>query len=209
MAYILGDGDADVIHASTHGMMSRNDLDFFRDRIDRTVRTAGSFASRYLQRAKDALDNFDFTSIRDRVENMRDRFGKRWDEDRILPLVDLGDFQNAKPMNRAIVMAHPRYRKLWYEGRVDGYDGLYLDDERDSIGREHDMYRKIYNGSYAESVEGEDTFVTYLGIADEKTGVEDFTQTQKETARDNHITLDELLNRGKQDPGSPTCKTLG
>lgn len=208
MAYILSDGDADVIHATTHGMMSRNDLDFFRDRIERTVRSAGSFASRYLQRAKDALDNFDFTSIRDRVEGMRDRFGKRWDEDRILPLVDLGDFQNAKSRNREIVMAFPRYRKLWYDGRADGYDGLYVDEERNSIGREHETYREIYNGSYAESAEGEDTFVTYLGVADERTGVERFSQTEKDHARDTHITLDELLNRGKQDPGSPTRKTL-
>jgi hypothetical protein len=207
MAYIVSDGDADVIHASTHGMMSRNDLEFFRDRLDKVTRTAGNFASRYLSRAKEALDNFDFSSIRDRVEGMRSRFGKRWDEDRILPLVDLSDFQDAKPMNRAIVMAFPRYRKLWYEGRVDGYDGLYEDDERDSIGREHDMYREIYNGAYVEGEEGEDTFVTYLGVVDEY-GDAKFNIVEKDDARCTHRTLAEILDRGKQDPGSPTRKTL-
>ncbi len=207
MAYIVTDGDADVIHSSTHGMMSRRDLEFFRDRVENTVRSAGSFASRYLQRAKDALDNFDFSGIRDRVEGMRNRFGKRWDEDRILPLVDLSDFQDAKPRNRAIVMAHPRYRKLWYEGRADGYDGLYLDDERDSIGRDHDMYREIYNGAHVEGEEGEDTFVTYMGVVNEY-GDAEFNQDQKDSARDTHRTLDEILNRGRQDPGSPTRKTL-
>lgn len=207
MAYIVSDGDADVIHASTHGMMSRNDLEFFRDRVDKVARSAGNFASRYLNRAKEALDNFDFSSIRDRVEGMRNRFGRRWDEDRILPLVDLGDFQDAKPMNRAVVMAFPRYRKLWYEGRADGYDGLYEDDERDSIGREHDMYREIYNGVYVEGEEGEDTFVTYLGVVDEY-GDAKFNIVEKDDARWTHRTLEEILNRGKQDPGSPTRKTL-
>lgn len=207
MAYILTDGDADVIHSSTHGMMSRRDLEFFRDRLDSTVRSAGSFASRYLQRAKDALDSFDFNGIRDRVEGMRNRFGKRWDEDRILPLVDLSDFQDAKPRNRAIVMAHPRYRKLWYEGRADGYDGLYVDDEKDSIGREHDMYREIYNGTHVEGEEGEDTFVTYFGVVNEY-GEAEFNKDQKDFAQDTHRTLDEILNRGRQDPGSPTRKTL-
>lgn len=207
MAYIVSDGDADVIHASTHGMMSRNDLEFFRDRVDKVARSAGNFASRYLNRAKEALDNFDFSSIRDRVEGMRNRFGRRWDEDRILPLVDLGDFQNAKPMNRAVVMAFPRYRKLWYEGRADGYDGLYEDDERNSIGRDHDMYREIYNGSHVEGEEGEDTFVTYFGVVDEY-GDAKFNIVEKDDARWTHRTLDEILNRGKQDPGSPTRKTL-
>lgn len=207
MAYIVSDGDADVIHSSTHGMMSRRDLEFFRDRVDQTMRNAGTYASRYLQRAKDVLDNFDFSGIRDRVEGMRNRFGKRWDEDRILPLVDLSDFQDAKPRNRAIVMAHPRYRKLWYEGRADGYDGLYLDDERDSIGREHDMYREIYNGSHVEGEEGEDTFVTYMGVVNEY-GEAEFNKDQKDIAQDTHRTLDEILNRGRQDPCSPTRKTL-
>ncbi|MNQ02267.1 hypothetical protein D3C85_149360 [compost metagenome] len=207
MAYIVSDGDADVIHASTHGMMSRADLEFFRDRIDKVSRAAGNFASRYLGRAKDALDNFDFSSIRDRVEGMRSRFGKRWDEDRILPLVDLGDFQNAKPKMRAIVMSNPRYRALWYKGQADGYDGLYEDDERDSIGREHDMYREIYNGSHVEGEEGEDTFVTYLGVVDEY-GDAKFNISEKDDARDTHRTLEEILNRGKQDPGSLVRKTL-
>lgn len=207
MAYIVSDGDADVIHASTHGMMSRNDLEFFRDRLDKVARSAGNFASRYLGRAKEALDNFDFSSIRDRVEGMRSRFGKRWDEDRILPLVDLSDFQNAKPRMRAIVMAHPRYRALWYKGQADGYDGLYEDDERNSIGREHDLYREIWNGVHVEGEEGEDTFVTYLGVMDEY-GDAKFNQNEKDDSRDTHRTLDEILNRGKQDPGSLVRKTL-
>lgn len=207
MAYIVSDGDADVIHASTHGMMSRADLEFFRDRVDRVARSAGNFASRYLTRAKEALDNFDFSSIRDRVEGMRDRFGRRWDEDRILPLVNLADFQNAKPRNRAVVMSNPRYRALWYKGQADGYDGLYEDDERDSIGREHDMYREIMNGAYVEGEEGEDTFVSYLGVVDEH-GDAKFNQNEKDTARDIYRTLEEILDRGKQDPGSLVRKTL-
>jgi hypothetical protein len=188
-------------------MMSRADLEFFRDRVDRVARSAGNFASRYLTRAKEALDNFDFSSIRDRVEGMRDRFGRRWDEDRILPLVNLADFQNAKPRNRAVVMSNPRYRALWYKGQADGYDGLYEDDERDSIGREHDMYREIMNGAHVEGEEGEDTFVTYLGVVDEH-GDAKFNQNEKDTARDIYRTLEEILDRGKQDPGSLVRKTL-
>lgn len=207
MAYIVSDGDADVIHASTHGMMSRNDLEFFRDRLDRTVRSAGSFASRYLTRAKEALDNFDFSSIRDRVEGMRSRFGSRWDEDRIVPFVNLEDFRNAKPRMRSIVMAHPRYRTLWYQGRADGYDGLYVDDEANSIGREHDLYREIYNGSCLDSVEDEDQFVTYLGVIDEH-GDANMMSGEKWDSRDTHEVLDEILDRGKLDPCSLVNKTL-
>ncbi|MNL56276.1 hypothetical protein D3C87_1797570 [compost metagenome] len=69
------------------------------------------------------------------------------------------------------------------------------------------MYREIYNGSHVEGEEGEDTFVTYLGVVDEY-GDAKFNISEKDDARDTHRTLEEILNRGKQDPGSLVRKTL-
>lgn len=205
MAFILTDGDPDVVHAQTHGLMSRKNLEFFKDRMARA--TSHGFVSKYMQRAKDALDAFDFTSIRDRSENVRRRFERAQEDDFIGGIVDLSDFQNAKPRNRAIIMANPRYRRLWYSGMADGFDGLYLDDEHNSVGRDHDLYREIYNGSYVETDDGDGGFVTYLGVVNQY-GDAEMSYVDKLESRAIHLTLEEILNRGKQDPGSPTCKTL-
>lgn len=201
------DDDADLIRTSSHGMMSREDLRFFRDRMDTAIRSAGAGASEYLRSAYDNLASFNLDRLRDRVEAMRDRFTKRWDEDRVCRLPSISDFQNAKPSNRRYIMAIPRLRALWQAGRCDGFDGLYDDEEPGAIGRNHTPYREMMNGSYVEENEDEDTFVTYFGVEDDE-GEQPLTGARRQDLRVNMRTMEEILNRGTQDPTSVKRKTL-
>lgn len=207
MAFMVDTDDGDVIHATTHGLMSRSDLGFLRDRMDTAVRTASGTARRYLEAARDKLASFDLGRMRDVVEGMRDRFGKRWDHDRVAPLLSLVDIQNAKPTMRRYMMAEPRVRQLWYQGRCDGYGELYQDDEPGAIGRTHSVYREVMNGSYVENEEGEDQFVTYLGVVDEH-GDSELTMIGRQMVRRSWAELREILDRGGQDPTSPLRKNL-
>lgn len=201
------DDDADLIRTSSHGMMSNDDLRFFRDRMDTAMRAAGSGASDYLRSAYDNLRSFNLDRLRDRVEAVRDKFTKRWDEDRVTRLSDVVDFQNAKPTNRRYIMAIPRLRKLWQEGRADGYGGAYDDEEPGAIGRNHTPYREMMNGVYVEGKDGEDTFVTYLGV-DDADGEQVLSGQRRQDCRVNIETMAEILDRGKRDPSSKTGKTL-
>lgn len=207
MAYIVRDGDDDVIHATTHGIMSRGDLSFLKDRVDDAMRTAGGVASKYLSKARDSLAKFDFGLLRDSVEGMRERFGKRWDEDRIQYLTDLSSFQHAKPTNRRIIMAHPRTRLLYQQGRLDGYDGLYEDEEPGAIGRTHTPYREIMHGAFIDNDEGEDHFVNMMGQEDEN-GETTVSAQNRHASRHNWASQDDMLDHGKQDFTSPERKTL-
>lgn len=207
MAYLVTNVDDDLIHATTHGIMSRDDLEFLRERVDQAQRSASGFVRKYLDVAKDSLARFDFGRLKDRVESMRDRFGRRWDEDRVLSIVDLSGAQNAKPTMRRYIMAMPRVRQLWYQDRLDGYSGLYEDDCPGAIGRDHDTYREVMNGSYVEGEEGEDTFVTYLGVVDDH-GDSNLTHLQREAVRRTWNEISAMLDRGGQDPTSPLRKTL-
>lgn len=205
MAYLLSQADNDVIHATTHGLISREDLGFLRDRMSSTVRTMGSFASKYLSEARDKLEKFDLGRLMDRVEIMRDRFGRRWDEDRILEIVDLSGFQNAKPTMRKYIMAEPRTRRLYHQGRLDGFGNMYVDDAPDCVGREHTAYREVMQGAFVGDEE-EDRFITYLGLETEEG--QPLSHTERVAIRRTWVEQRELLNRGKQDPTSPLRKTL-
>lgn len=207
MAYLVSTDDDDVIHATTHGIMSRGDLSFLRERIDSAVRSASGVAARYLNAARDSLARFDFSRLRDNVESMRDRFGRRWDEDRILPLTDLPSLQHAKPTMRQYVMAEPRTRQLYYQNRLDGYGDLYEDDDVGAIGRAHSTYREVMNGSYVDEVEDEDRFVTYLDALDEY-GETTLSKTKRDAIRRTWEVQRELLDKGKQDFTSTLRKTL-
>lgn len=205
MAYLLSQDDSDVIHATTHGMINREDLGFLRERMSATMRTVGSFASKYLTEARDKLEAFDLGRLRDRVEVMRDRFGKRWDEDRILEVVDLSGFQNAKPTMRKYIMAEPRTRRLYHQGRLDGYGSLYVDDAPDCVGREHTAYREVMQGAFVGDEE-EDRFVTYMGLETEEG--QPLSHVEREAIRRTWAEQRALLDRGTQDPTSPLRKTL-
>jgi len=205
MAYLLSQADNDVIHATTHGLINNDDLGFLRERMSSTMRTMGNFASKYLNEAREKLEKFDLGRLRDRVEVMRDRFGRRWDEDRILEVVDLGGFQNAKPTMRKYIMAEPRTRRLYHQGRLDGYGSLYQDDEPDCVGREHTAYREVMQGASVGDEE-EDRFVTYLGLETEEG--HPLSHVERTAVRRTWAEQKAILDRGKQDPTSPLRKTL-
>lgn len=207
MAFLVEVDNEDVIHATTHGIISRSDLSFLRERMDTSFRTATGNARRYLEVARDKLASFDFGKLRDSVEGMRDRFGKRWDQDRVAFLPGLVDLRNAKPTMRNYIMADTRIRLLYQQGRCEGYGDGYVDDEVGAIGRDHSTYREVMNGSYSEGSEGEDTFVTYLGIVDEH-GDSNLSHDGKQLIRRTWAELRAILDMGVFDPTSAKGKTL-
>lgn len=208
MAYIVS-ADDDVIHAATHGIMDRDDLSFLRDRMDSAMQSAGSYASSFLKAASEKLANFDLGRLRDRVSGLRDKFGKRWDEDRIVLLDTRIALRNAKQKMRPYVMAEPRTRLLWQQGRLEGYGDLYDDDEHGMIGRDHTAYREVMNGAYvSQDIPDEDHYVTYLLVQDEH-GDEPMSFTEKETTRHGTWAAQRgFLDEGTADPLSPIGNTM-
>lgn len=206
MAYLMDTDDRDVIHAATHGMLSRNDLNFLRDRMTRVMARAGSGASDYLTKASEKLMSFNLGAMRDKVESFRDRFEVSWKDDRIVSMFNMRDVQQAKRKNRRYIMADPRIKRLYEEGRIDGYGKLYTNEEPGQYGRDNDAYREYMQGAH-EHVDGEDRFTTYLELVDEDaTGPLRFEE--RIIVRDNISTVHEMLDAGKQDPTSPLKKTL-
>lgn len=207
MAYLMETDDDDVIHATTHGIMSREDLSFLRERMDHAVKTAGSYASSFLSAASEKLSNFNLGKLRDKVEGMRERFGKRFDDDVVSFLSSVGEFQQAKQRNKRYIMAAPRVRSLFQQGRLEGFGDNYFDEDPGVVGRDHTPYREVMNGSFDEECVDEDRFVTYLEVVDEH-GDEPLGLEGRVAVRRSWKELYEILDRGQQDPTSPLKKTL-
>jgi hypothetical protein len=206
MAYLMDTDDRDVIHAATHGMLSRNDLNFLRERMGRVMSRAGAGASEYLTKASERLSNFNLGKLRDKVDAFRDRFDTSWKEDRIVEMMDIGQMQQAKPTMRRYVMADPRIQRLFESGRTDGYGKLYTAEEPGCYGRDNQAYREYMNGAHDE-VDGEDRWTTYLEIRDED-GDEPLKFEEKVAIRNSIENIHAEFDRGKQDPLSPVKKTL-
>lgn len=206
MAYLIDSSTDDrTLHASMHGLMSRVDFDYFRDQARNAYSNLGSFASSYIDRTRELFDNFDLGALRDGVNAVRDRFGKRWDEDRIRPLYDLVDLQQAKSQMRSLLMVNPRARRLYYEDKISGFNGDFHDEQPNVVeGREQNAYRNIMQGAYV-GTEDEDRFVTYLDVLEDPDSVADFIYSHDERMiiRNAWEVFEQALDDGLQDPSSP------
>lgn len=207
MAYLITGVDEDVVHASTHGMLTRDDLAFLRERASSIVRTGGEYVSRFLRTAKERLDRFDFNLMRDRVERLSDRSQKRWDDDVIKDLLTIQDIQNAKSMMREYIMAEPRLRSLYHKGLADGFGELYIDENPGVVGRAHKTYRDVMIGAFDDTVVDEERWITYLDALSDD-GECELSCLSRNKVRRTWAEIRNLLDEGGVDPSSVLGKIL-
>ena len=203
----LVDGDEDVVHARTHGIMSSSDLSFFRDRAERSLREAGGYESSYLRQAYDSLQSFNLNDLRDRVEAATARSDHRWQRDVISELTTLSDFQNAPRVMRRYLMTDDRVRNLHQLGRLDGYGDLYQDEDPTACSRTHQANREVMTGAFELDAEGNETWRTCLGTTDEN-DEQTLSFSMRDLIRQARRDFNTLIDKGGQDPSSILRKTL-
>lgn len=209
MAYLIDSRTDDAtLHATMHGVMSEGDYQFFRERFEENTRHMTDndpIRQEFLNRAQSAFDNFDVQGLRDSVNIIRDRFGKRWDEDRIMFLTNKVDLQQAKSTMRSYAMISPRMRDLYQRSLISGYNGDFYDEMPDELDTTQlPTYQNIMNGAYV-GTEDEDRFITYMDVVSnlDILGGKIFTLLEKEMIMESWRVAEELLDEGIYDPTSP------
>lgn len=207
MAYIVDDYDDNVMAATTHGMLSRDDMSFLKGMSERLLgRGPREFTNKYLGHARDVLTNFDFDLVRRKVRSIRDRFVSRFDVDGIVTIDTIQSVQSARPQMRKYIMAAPRVRDLYRKGRIEGYGEHYEDSDPTRATKYHEAYREVNNGSYV----GDDTtdaWMTHLEIADEY-GDENLSHMEKVIIRRGWTAISNWLDENDEDPTSMTGAKL-
>lgn len=201
MAYLVDDYDSDVMHASTHGMLSRDDMSFLKGMSERLLgRGPREFTNRYLGHARDVLDRFDFDLVRRKVSAIRDRYDDRFDVDDISMISSIQDAQSARPQMRKYLMASPVLRDLYRKGRIEGYGEHYEDLDPTVQTAQYEPYREVNNGSFVGD-DDHDAWITHLEIADEW-GDENLSPIEKETIRQGWKSIATWLDENDEDPTS-------
>ena len=206
MAYLVTSADDDALSASMHGLISRNDLEYLRDRAARTF-GSGSRFSEYTARAFEILDGFDLESLKIGVERIRRRFSRSEENyaDEILEMLDLDAFRDARPKQRRFIMANPRLVNLKRRGLISGYDGLYSDEEPDTIPELRMDYLIATTGMirYDEDQGGVDeVWTTHLRALDTY-GEQELSHYEKVIVTQGWEEINKYLDSGYDDPTSP------
>lgn len=203
MAYLIGESvDDRTIHASIHGAMSRSNLSYYQDRLESKVGRVKGFAAKWMDKAIDVVRDFDLDGLMDSIDSLRERYGKRWDVDRILETIDLSSLQQSKTVMRRWLMSNTRTRRLYYNDQIAGYGGKWNQTEGEYYGEDLHDYRNVMHGAYV-GTEDEDRFVTYLDILEDTDNDELLTPAQRDIVRLGWEMMEMQLDAGGQDPTSP------
>lgn len=199
MAYLVDDYDSDVMNANTYGMVTREDMSFLQ-RLNESVEPFREMSSRYLRKSAEIFDTFDFEAIRNKLKTVSRRWSDRFGSDEISLLSTIQDLQGARPRMRKYAMAMPRLRKLYLQGRCEGFGELYeMEDRIENVELYHE-YREVMNGSFVGDDES-DAYVTYLDVLDEN-GYETLSAIEKVIIRQGWDRISEWLDEADEDPTS-------
>lgn len=166
MAYLISDAsDMRTVHGATYGLMSKLDASFLREKVERAFKYAKTYTSTYLEEAKQLIDTLDLGSLQDKVEAMSDRFGRRWQEDRIVECSSIADLQQAKSIMRRWIMADPRTKTLYNNQQISGFEGVFFNEDGPDVGMDSRDYRRVVHGMEIGPVD-EDHFITFLDELD-------------------------------------------
>lgn len=204
---LLMQADNDTFRGMTRGLPSREDLGFLKGRLESAMREAGEAGARFYGRARESLESFNLSAMRQRLDNLQDKLNFRWRDDRPRLLCNLAEFQQAGPYAQRWLMINPRLRQLKHRNRCDGWAGSHLDDTHGRWGRDDDDYRTVMNGAQIRADDEETHYVTYLNQLDEH-GEEAMSAGEKHIHRRNSEVIDMFLDIGYHDPSSPVGGTL-
>lgn len=167
MANVIDD-DEDIFDAYSYGAISRRNLSFLREQASRATDGFSDIGRRFAERIRKSVDEYDSEKIERGLRAIRDRLGRRWDEDIVREVIDLSDLQQSKSKMSRWLAANPRLRRERLADRAHGWRDVYIDVEFDSVGERHTDYRHVMNGIGVINNDDEVVFTKYLDVYDEE-----------------------------------------
>lgn len=145
MAQIIQGGTA-TFDASFYGAPTQSGMQFLREQLTNISQNLTDAGRAFYQSVQSSIDNFNF----DYAARMARAAGRAvmnmWTMDVIQPLTTIGELQHAPPVMQRWVMAEPSIRKLYNQGRADGYSESYKDLDPGHVGEQHYDYRRATDG---------------------------------------------------------------
>lgn len=200
-----GDHEFEVLH---HGLPKSSDRAVLRDRLESTARSFGLAGTDLYQRALGRFESFDFDKFERKIDGFKRKVKHLFDKDEIRPMFDIGQFQQAGPVQARWLYANPRAKKLhekemmkgWEDYGFNRHEGRYGDDDPD--------YQQVMNGLEVETEEGHSYFVEYPHLYDDDYRTE-LTFAQQTTIRQSMwANFESWLDEGLDDPSDPQCGCL-
>lgn len=199
-------GGLDTFHALTFSEPHPATLSFLENMASAPSQAISDAGREFMDKAWDTYQQVSGSEAMRRLRGAARQVASSWQRDIIRPLNTIADFQTAPNVMRRWMMAQPDIRKLYHQGRCDGYSDTYRDNQPGQIGEDHYDYRRVMNGIVEEDSDGF-YFTEYL--EDIYEGEKEFLAEEQFDIVNSWKQMAMLVAQGEDDPTSKWNAKLG
>jgi len=195
-------GNDQLFNAILYGEPQASTKRFLRKQYEDAESLAG-FSDRFIERTKSLFEDFYDSGLASRTRAALRKVRTAFVPDDYRELRTIGEFQNARPLMRALIMAEPTIRELFKKQRIEGYAHHYQDPYEGWQTEDIPEYQAVMSG--IEEVQ-EDGSVKNTIFLDVDLGLVEHLQLDHQQQFDGYFSWQhakEHVRREKEDPTSP------
>jgi hypothetical protein len=181
-------------------------MQYIQNQIQNTSQTLTDASRSFYNRATELYDQFHGSQAMRQARAAIRRAGSVFQEDRIRPLYEIGEIQNAPQSMIRFIMAEPTVRQMYHEQRCEGYGDKYIDMHPGTIGENHYDWRRVMDGVVVDVDEGDWKASFYLD--DLIDGDRHLLHEEKLDVLTTWDFVKAMMEEGKSDPTSPFDSNL-
>lgn len=159
MRVVSGDGAFDAVaYGQTHPNVKR----FIEEQSSQVLDVVSEGARNFMDYVDTLAKRVTQSEYGQAMQVLTSKKNDMWESDYIRELHDTVAMQQAQSQMRRWIMAETETRKLYHQQRLEGFEGLYEDNQPGKVGEDHIDYRLVMDGAveYNEVQEG-DTEITW------------------------------------------------
>lgn len=191
-------GDTREFNNLLYGEKDPRTLSYLANQFTNVTNVLTEAGSSFMSNMKSIYDSFNGSEALRIARAARNKAASIFQYDGVCPLWEIGKIQNASITMQRWIMAEPSVRKKYFEQRVDGYSGTYVDANPGVIGSDHYDYRRVMDGMMVVDEDGQEHVTNYFDEL--KEGDKDLDITEKVDIISTWSIVADLLKYGKNDP---------
>lgn len=193
--YTPASSDFDVL---AYGSPHPGTLTYIRQKFDTLSSALSDRGAAFMADARQVWDQFMGSAAIRKARAVKEKLlGGMYLRNEILTYDSIGQFQSAPPVMQNIIMSEPLIRQMYYDQRIDGYSGSYVDPNPGCIGWDDPTYRMVMNGMLVDHPEHD--FHCRIVLDDLPEGVAPLDIDQKSNATGTWEAARAFIEAGKED----------
>lgn len=184
--------------ALAYGTPHPGTMNYIRQKFETLSTTLTDRGMEFMADARQKWDEFMGSAAMRRARAVKEKLlGGTFLRNEVQTYSGIGEFQSATPLMQNVIMSEPLVRQMFYDQRISGYAGSYVDPNPGCIGWDDPQYRMVMNGVLVDDEEHD--WHCRIVLDDLPEGIAPYAIDQKSTILNTWATARSFIEAGRED----------